>query len=934
MIRFLRETWELWYWAMFCPSKLQDRRRSADNCRFIVQYFFLVLCFSIPLAVEIVKSGNPLDLIIILPLTILTIYTAFYFAVPFGLHFPLFVVLCYHQPHLSYIIKNIDLELFQNLLTVRINIIQILLVVYLFLLGTIISLDTLVYFTAFLKLMWHDMVRQDRDWIRVSTLSYILHLFEKRYISLRKLKESAIEIFCLPKIQLIQSSIMSTAFLFIVIELSLILLVELTVFIVGIILSASIFIFFLQNLPFSKLILFSCFLGVSIAPAGILFPINITIILRVIIAAIILPTVVFATLETRLILAIILILSGYFRLIPDYLLLTAISLFLSGISRSKIIPLKNGSVKIHDYFPILQAKPVKILRILPPYSTELLWLPLPGHDRILAAAFRTDTEAALATFQQMQASPLPGFRPTIKQALPQIIADRLTVVSNIPELVATAKSDHPLLPLLIPTFYQSESELENSTPERSAPFIKAEISRVMPRLQAVAKDVEAALEAGSAALRERALERILNNLLKLQAQLPGLGLESPAIKRWEPVLEQWQRLIQLELEEQQAQSQGELLNPFSYGNPLPLHRKDIFKGRQAFADRIVRLIIDRNRPTIVLHAPRRFGKSSFLQHLRRLLSSDMIPIYLDMQSNTFTTDEADFCYSLVRSIYKDSRSQGIQLPAIPQRQEFRESPYIALEDWLDEALPRLEDRRLLLNLDEFEKIGSAIKEGRLSLRLFDQLRHLIQHYDRLSFLFSGVQTLEEIGPNWSSYFISVVPIEMLYLEPEEAEDLLVNPDPEFALRYDRNILAEILQLTRCHPYLLQLLGAAMVTQANLNHTQLVTSDLLQAAIQDAFTLGEPYFINIWTEFTGTNPQEVAAGQKFLLSLAANQELPSPHLSLGTTQPSPGSEVEALAALRRLRRYHVIEETDRGNYRFEVPLFSMWVRDRAIRNDLG
>ncbi len=25
MNRFLRETWELWYWAMFCPSKLQQR---------------------------------------------------------------------------------------------------------------------------------------------------------------------------------------------------------------------------------------------------------------------------------------------------------------------------------------------------------------------------------------------------------------------------------------------------------------------------------------------------------------------------------------------------------------------------------------------------------------------------------------------------------------------------------------------------------------------------------------------------------------------------------------------------------------------------------------------------------------------------------------------------------------------------------------------
>jgi hypothetical protein len=45
---------------------------------------------------------------------------------------------------------------------------------------------------------------------------------------------------------------------------------------------------------------------------------------------------------------------------------------------------------------------------------------------------------------------------------------------------------------------------------------------------------------------------------------------------------------------------------------------------------------------------------------------------------------------------------------------------------------------------------------------------------------------------------------------------------------------------------------------------IATSELLQTAIQSAFTNGEPYFTNIWTEFTGINPGEVAAGQNLLL----------------------------------------------------------------------
>ncbi|HAC63347.1 MAG TPA: hypothetical protein DCF68_07340 [Cyanothece sp. UBA12306] len=399
-------------------------------------------------------------------------------------------------------------------------------------------------------------------------------------------------------------------------------------------------------------------------------------------------------------------------------------------------------------------------------------------------------------------------------------------------------------------------------------------------------------------------------------QLPGLGLKPPAIKRWQPVITRWQRVIELELEEQQKQSQGELLNPFQFGNPVRLNRDYLFKGRQRFAEDIVRRILNRDRPTLILYGPRRCGKTSFLYNLPRLFPSDVLPIFLDMQSAAITTSEADFCQGLVRAIHRDSKSQGVLLPKPPKRNEFKESPYTILEDWLDEAIEKLEDRQLLLNLDEFEKIGTAINQGQITLKLFDELRHLIQHYDQLGFLFSGVKTLEEIGPNWSSYFISVVPIEMLYLEPEEARELLLDPDPEFTLRYDEGIVEEVLKLTRCQPYLLQLLGAAMVTQANLYHTDIVTKQLLQAAIEDGLINGEFYFTNIWTEFTGESEAEILAGQNLLLNLAKNE------------QPNRDRNEITETALQYMLRHHIIEQIDH-QYHFEIPLVQMWVKKFRI-----
>ncbi|WP_414621564.1 chloride channel protein [Calothrix sp. CCY 0018] len=365
--------------------------------------------------------------------------------------------------------------------------------------------------------------------------------------------------------------------------------------------------------------------------------------------------------------------------------------------------------------------------------------------------------------------------------------------------------------------------------------------------------------------------------------------------------------------------EGELINPFQYGNPLSLNRAYLFKGRISFTNQVVQLVLDRSRPTVVLYGPRRVGKSSFLLNLLHLLPQNILPVYINLQSAAITNDEPSFCFSLVRSISRDSRGLGIELPPIPKLNEFRTNPYILLEEWLDEALPLLGSRSVMLNLDEFEKLGSAIADGRLSLRLFDELRSLIQHYEQLRFLLSGVQTLNELGPNWSSYFISVVPIEMVYLERNEAFELLINPDPQFNLRYRAGIIDKIITLTRCHPYLLQLIGASIVNQASLQHTRRVNFNLLETAIEEALTTGEPYFMNVWTEFTGNSSAEIAVGQELLLALARDSKV-----SL------VANDEVIQVVLGRLQRYHIIEHIS-GNYNFEVPLFKRWVRERAVQN---
>jgi hypothetical protein len=300
-----------------------------------------------------------------------------------------------------------------------------------------------------------------------------------------------------------------------------------------------------------------------------------------------------------------------------------------------------------------------------------------------------------------------------------------------------------------------------------------------------------------------------------------------------------------------------------------------------------------------------------------LPKSQFLPVYMNMQEQLFTDNEHSFWYGIASEIWEESEQQGLALPQ-PEWSEFEAATYNAFYRWRKASFPKLGNRQVLLTLDEFEKIGEALRAGRLSSRLLDQLRRLIEGEERLGFLFSGVSTLEELAPNWSSYFISVVPMEILYLQRDEARELIEDPDPDFDLDYAEGVVDEILMLTRCHPFLLQLMGDGLVKEANRQKTRLVTKAMLEPMIPKALEQGRAYFDNLWNEFAGTQgiPEQQEAGRKSLMALAHGQPL--------AQDQGPAAQ----AALKRMMDYHIVECTA-GGCRIEIPLVERWVRDYAI-----
>ena len=62
------------------------------------------------------------------------------------------------------------------------------------------------------------------------------------------------------------------------------------------------------------------------------------------------------------------------------------------------------------------------------------------------------------------------------------------------------------------------------------------------------------------------------------------------------------------------------------------------------------------------------------------------------------------------------------------------------------------ERHALLMLDEAVRLQEQVQAGKLELGIFEYLRHLMQHYERLNFLFSLGSGLEQMEKQYALLF--------------------------------------------------------------------------------------------------------------------------------------------------------------------------------------
>ena len=328
---------------------------------------------------------------------------------------------------------------------------------------------------------------------------------------------------------------------------------------------------------------------------------------------------------------------------------------------------------------------------------------------------------------------------------------------------------------------------------------------------------------------------------------------------------------------------------------------------------------------MVLYGHRRMGKTSILRNINSHLGSDVRLAYV----NLLILGGAERGLSdLFLAIADEIKASLPELPN-PETDEFDGHPERAFKQYLDLTHAALGSSRLIIALDEFEKLDEWMNGGQIPGDLLDTFRGYIQKDQNIAFAFAGLHKLEEMTEDYfNPLFASVRPIRVSFLSKDTTFQVLANPPLEdFPLDYSREALERIWQLTGGQPYLVQLVGHYLVSRFNrLTFEQgkpmepVFSLEDVEAVIEDPefYSQGRYYFAGIW----GQAGQGAEGQQEMLKFVAAFPD----GISFEEIVARFGPETDRLtAALKELERHDVLREKD-GQWQFTVELMRRWVKE--------
>ena len=415
-------------------------------------------------------------------------------------------------------------------------------------------------------------------------------------------------------------------------------------------------------------------------------------------------------------------------------------------------------------------------------------------------------------------------------------------------------------------------------------------------------------------------------------------------------------VVEFEVRDDLGTSTSEPLDesPYVVATPIDaVERPDIFKGRGDKLDEIRRSLRTTGPATVlVVEGNRRTGKTSLLNRLfvPETLPDVWVPVYVSLQRGEGATEgdglaSSEIFYLLARELVLGVHKAGItiSLPVLGEvlasepRSELRLRLLQELRPWFQDGAPverfdmlveallaDVSPRRVLLMIDEFDKVQEGIDSGVTPTMVPENLRAIVHARPGLSLILTGSRRIRHLRERYFSALYGIGHTLTIGPLDEEAARKLVADPVEGQLRMQSSATDRIVALCARRPFLIQSLCQHVFELCAERDLRVVSADLVDEAAERQVRDNE-HFRHLWDE-------SGSARKRFILFLLDELQDGPDRVTFslledrleehGLRRHHLGRDLEDLIELELVARDESWLETQ---YRLEVPLFARWIR---------
>jgi type I restriction enzyme M protein len=398
-------------------------------------------------------------------------------------------------------------------------------------------------------------------------------------------------------------------------------------------------------------------------------------------------------------------------------------------------------------------------------------------------------------------------------------------------------------------------------------------------------------------------------------------------------------------------------SPYIVGSPVDL--EEMFFGREDVIESIqAQLSTSKRANVILLEGNRRTGKTSILKQLQR---PEVLPGWVtvdcsfqgaegnDSEVGMRTQDVfrliarkiAWACHNVGIDVWLpgqekpvDGKPFKIQLLRGLNQTFSNGHPFEIFELYLQSVLEAIQPSRLLLMLDEFDKLQEGIDSGVTSPQVPENIRYLLHEYPNLSAIITGSRRLKRLREEYWSALFGIghqIPISAL---PKEAARNLVTQPVEGKLIYLPEARDRVVEVCASHPFILQSFCNYIFQDAISTGDRTITTPHVEKVMSEMVKDYE-HFRTLWG---------YASTERRRLILALCEQLSGGDDPVNLALLEVKFEEMAVPAPRReglstdiefLRELELIDldNNNRDSYTLAVPLMGEWIRKNIDCSDL-